>query len=407
MLLIIEPNCEGHHIHYARWMVGEAISCGYDVVFATSPYCMEHHLYEDLREECGERVQSLDIPLEGKKTEPRNVADMIWQDYRYYRAFADCYRQLSRYRSPDYVFLPYDYCLYSASVLGSPFGGTPWGGMILRPTFHLQEMGVSAPKSRLRQAKTMLLLRLLRKDRSLRALYTFDETLIRYFRQRDPESGRRLLSLPEPVELDGSHSRESARRTLGISQEDYVILVYGVLDSSKGIGALLAASAEHEFPESAALLLAGSQKDEIKDLLAGDQAKRLRKDERLYEQDRFLYGEDEYAMFEAADVVWVGYEGQYVSSGVLLQAAMAGLPVVACDEGLIGWLTKSRKLGIVVNTADTRAVARALSTLAQNPELAAEFGENGRRFSVRHGVDNFRRKLRERVFSQPLPGPPL
>jgi glycosyltransferase involved in cell wall biosynthesis len=132
----------------------------------------------------------------------------------------------------------------------------------------------------------------------------------------------------------------------------------------------------------------------------------LRKGGRLYEQDRFLYGEDEYAIFKAADVVWVGYEGQYVSSGVLLQAAMVGLPIVACDEGLIGWLTKSRELGIVVNTADMQAVAKTLSTLAQNPELAAKFGENGRQVSVRHGVDNFRREIREKVFSRRLSGSP-
>ncbi len=388
-------------MHYARWIVGEAVSCGHDVLFVTSPYCLEHPVFAKLREECGERVRTSTLPLQEKKPEPRRTVDLMRQDFHYYRVFADCYRRLSQDHSLDYVFLPYDYCLYATAILGSPFGGTSWGGLILRPTFHLREMGVRAPRTRLRRAKTGMLLRLLRKDRTLRAVYAFDESLIGYVLERAPDLSERLCFLPEPVELDGSHTRKSARQVLGIPQDAIVALVYGVLDSTKGIDALLDASARREFPEAVSLLLAGPQNDEVRELLDGVQAGKLRESGRLHEHDRFLHGDDEHAVFKAADLVWIGYRGQYVASAVSLQAAMAGLPVVACEEGFIGRMTKDYGLGIVVDTSDVRAVARAISKLVRDRELADKLGKNGKRLSVRHNVENFRRMLREEVFSEP------
>lgn len=386
-------------MHYARWIVSEAVACGHDVLFVTSPYCLEHPVYAKLREECGERVRTSTLPLQEKKPESRRTVDLIRQDFHYYRVFADCYRRISQDRPPDYVFLPYDYCLYATAVLGSPFGGTPWGGIILRPTFHLREMGVRAPRARLRRAKTGMLLRLLRKDRTLRAAYAFDESLIGYVLGREPDLIERLRFLPEPVELDGSHTRKSARQALGIPQDAIVVLVYGMLDPTKGIDALLDASARREFPEEMSLLLAGPQNDEVRGLLAGVQASKLSESGRLHEHDRFLHGDDEHAVFKAADLVWIGYRGQYVASAVSLQAAMAGLPVVACEEGFIGRMTKDYGLGIVVDVSDTQAVAGAISALARDRTLAIELGENGYRLAARHSVQNFRRKIREEVFS--------
>lgn len=390
-------------MHYAHWIVSEAVACGHDVLFVTSPYCLEHPVYAKLREECGERVRTSTLPLQEKKPEPRRTVDLMRQDFHYYRVFADCYRLISWDRPPDYVFLPYDYCLYATAILGSPFGGTSWGGLILRPTFHLREMGVRAPRARLRRAKTGMLLRLLRKDRTLRAAYAFDESLIGYVLGRAPDLSERLCFLPEPVELDGSHTRESARQALGIPQDAIVVLVYGVLDHTKGIDALLDASAWREFPEEVSLLLAGPQNDEVRELLDGVQAGKLRESGRLHEHDRFLHGDDEHGVFKAADLVWIGYREQYVASAVSLQAAMAGLPVVACEEGFIGRMTKDYGLGIVVDISDVRAVARAISKLVRNRELAYKLGKNGKRFSVRHSVENFRRMLGEEVFSESPP----
>ena len=62
---------------------------------------------------------------------------------------------------------------------------------------------------------------------------------------------------------------------------------------------------------------------------------------------------------------------------------------MACDEGLIGWLTRNHELGLTVDIGDERAVAAAISELARNEELSRKLRENGRRFSMQHTVDQF------------------
>ncbi len=385
-------------MNYVRWFSRGAVDRGYKVWLATSVRCLEHPAYLALQAECEDRLRTVTLAEDKAKSDARGVLDSTKMQIHYRRLFGECYRRLSRDERPDYVFIPYlDYCAYAMALFGSPFRSAPWGGLVITPTFHLRKNDIGEPDSLLQRIKEKAFLRLLR-DRSLRAVFTFDETLIQHVRQsRRPELANRLRFLPEPAELRGPHSPESARRALGIPADAIVVLVYGVLDLSKGIDALLASTKDDQFPEGISILLVGPQDAEVRRLLASPQAKILRETRRLYEFDKFVHGEDEHAVFQAADLVWVGYRRQYISSGVLIQAAMAGLPVVACDEGLIGWLTRRHDLGIIVRVDDTRAVAGAISRLARNRELSARFGENGRRFSKVHDVAHFSRAVGEEL----------
>lgn len=53
------------------------------------------------------------------------------------------------------------------------------------------------------------------------------------------------------------------------------------------------------------------------------------------------------------------------------------------------------------NIVDARGVVKAISKLVRDREPANKLGKNGERLSVRHNVENFRRMLREEVFSEP------
>lgn len=388
-LLIIEPHWEGHHLRYLCWIAREAVARGYYVYLATSPATLKHPLCIALREECAEPLRTLTLPAGEAKPSARGVIGLARLEFRYWSMFAECYRQLSKEERLDYVLVPYlDYCTYATAILGTPFEGTPWGGIVTHPTFHLNEASVGALGSGLQWIKERLLLRLLR-DQSLRVLFTFDELLVQHVRQRRPDIAGRLRFLPEPTELSGTLSREESRQMLGIPDDATVVLVYGKLDPSKGIDALLDAMEEKQFPEEIGLLLAGRQDPAVRNLLTLPRARMLRGAGRIYEVDKFLHGEDEHTVFRAADIAWIGYRNQYTTSGVLLQAATLGLPVVACDEGLIGWLTRKHDLGIVVTVDDAQAVTQAISRLTRDQNLVERFAENGRRFSAAHDVKNF------------------
>lgn len=389
-LLLIEPHWEGHNMRYVAWISAEATRRGYDVWLATSDSFFGHPLYQEIQAACGGLIKP--IPLIGQGGKP--FKGRLGYKFHYHRMFASLYRSLQKQgTSPDYILIPYlDYCAHAAGILGSPFKDTPWGGIFINPDFHLEKMGVQAPRDYSRRIKEKLLFKLLAVE-SLNAVFTFDELLLRYAHEKSPDLAKKIRFLPEPVDLGGGDSREEARRRLSLSPTETVILVYGVIDHSKGLDLLFHSVSRKEFPKDVTLLVAGPQDEEMKSLLSSPLAGELRESGRLRERDEFLHGPEEHAVFLASDVVWVGYRGQYISSGVLLQAGMAGLPIVACNEGLIGWLAGNYDLGLTVDPNNSTEVATAVSKLARDKPLAARLGKNGEAHSRGHTVERFTRAL--------------
>lgn len=398
VLMLFEPHCSGHRMQYVKWIARSAVADGYDVQLATFPESLSHPLYLAMQEECQGRVKVMILPgneelRKGRLLDRCGLSNLVKRELTYRRSYATFFRQLLPHQRPDFVFVPYlDYCSHAVALLGSPFGEVTWGGIVMRPSFHLEPMGIPGPYSRLHRIKEKLFLRLFR-DKRLKALFSIDEALVRYVQQIRPGLSKRLRFLPDPAELSGTVPRESSRQRLGIPDDAMVVLVYGSLTLRKGIDTLLRAAEEHNFPREVHILLAGRQDREVRALLLSSPAKALREAGRLHEQDRFLSEEDEYMVFKASDVVWLGYRGHYAMSGVLVQAGMMGLPVVACAEGVVGWLTLKHELGVAVSVDDVEAVSRAIAELAGSPEAAASYGENGKHFSALHTAEDFSRAI--------------
>lgn len=397
-LTILEPHCSGHRMQYVRWIAQEALSRGHRVNLVTLSSCLDHPLYLVMQRECGGRIRTTVFPhsehlnseawLEGQGT-----VGLVRREFIYYRLFSTYFRGLCNEERSDLIFVPYlDYCAHAVGLLGSPFGSAPWGGIVLRPSFHFAYVSVEGPVSKLHPFKKRLFFRMLGNKR-LRRLFTIDETLVRYVDQNKPSLSGKLRFVPDPVQINGTQSRAQARQRLGISNDAVVLLVYGALSLRKGVDALLSAAQQSDFPSEVVILLAGRQDKEVRHLLASPQGAALRESGRLHELDRFLSDEEEYAVFGAADMVWLGYRGHYTMSGVLVQAGMMGLPLVACKEGLIGWLTHEHRLGLPIAIDDVRAVVGAIKRLARDRGLSKDFGKNGRKASVEHKVENFARRI--------------
>jgi glycosyltransferase involved in cell wall biosynthesis len=381
-------------MRYVAWISAQASRLGYEVRLATSDAFFDHPFYRKMQAASEGGIEG--VPLAGQGGKP--FRGVLGYRFHYHRMFSGLYRRLKKQGvAPDYIMVPYlDYVAHAAGVAGSPFGDTPWGGIFINPHFHMREMGVEAPRDLQSRLKEKLFFRLLTVE-TLKAVFTFDDLLLRYARAKSPARSGKVRLLPEPAELAGGSSREEARGRLSISPSETVILVYGVLDGSKGLDRLLESARLSGFPEDATLLIAGPQDGATKELLASPLARRLREAGRLRERDEFFHGPEEHSLFLASDIVWVGYRGQYISSGVLLQAGMASLPVIACDEGLIGWLTRNHHLGLSVNPENPKEVAAAVSKLVRNRSLAAKLGANGKEHSKNHTTERFARALEEEL----------
>ncbi len=392
-ILIIEPFVSGHHGVYLQWIVQGLIARGHGVIVATFEESLRHPTVQAILSTHDKKISFIISPLRKYDTSAHNPFKMIHKMIKFRYIFQDFYKRTIQNTQVDFVFLPYlDYCTYAFAILGSPFGRTPWAGLVMRAGFHHAAFGVKAPTSGIDSLKERLFFHLLRHS-FLRALFTIDLALKEYTENQTPHQSSRLVYMPDMTETKRSMNREQARQALGIPEDGFLILVYGLLTMRKGIETLIASTEDNNFPSEGHLLFAGKQDEEVESFLRSPLGTKLKKSGRFHQKNRYLNTDEENMVFSAADVVWLGYQGHYHMSGVLVQAGLMGLPVLACEEGLIGWLTKRYTSGLVVPISSPSAIAEAIGELSRNATVAQQYGENGCLAYASHTLENCSRIL--------------
>lgn len=384
-ILIIEARLSGHHPVYLERIATGLANAGHNLTLAFSSQDTDNFYINYIRQRFSNLVTIHlidDRRISAALTSRMGIAG---REIAIRRLFAETFRQVDIGHKVDHVLLPYlDYCLYAIALLGPPFNDTQWSAISMRPAFHYLYSDVIAPKPKYAAIKELLFFRLL-SDRTLKRLLTIDEPLHDYVVMRRPDLCSRISYLPDPAEMHGSHTYESARSKLNIKDEQKVILVYGAIDARKGLEELLAALDDQSMPEHIALLIVGKQSNWAKSHLSGDIGQRLKAQGRLYELDSFVDDDTQQMVFSAADLVWLGYKYHYAMSGVLILAALAKKTVVSTNEGLIGWYTRKYNLGFDFDSNELKAVLTKAFTLAA-PEKAIDLNFPNHSWSNAHRI---------------------
>ena len=194
-LLIIEPHFDGHRGGYVTWIAKAAADRSLSVKIATLAANLSHPLLGPLQELLGENLELIVLDKEEAVRSPESVVNLVFKEFRYWRLLKKLYEQSTGPSSSVTIFVPYlDYCANAIALLGSPFGVTPWSGIVMRQAFHFREAGVKGNETSLRWVKHRLFKRLLR-SQYLRSLFTLDESLVKY-RIGQQAKGRREDCLP-------------------------------------------------------------------------------------------------------------------------------------------------------------------------------------------------------------------
>ena len=398
--MIYEPISTGHRMHYVRW-IAESLAAhdGQKITLVTAQQSVDHDAVHMLRAMLGDKLDIHVAPelasiLGSEAAQRGGMVAKVRQEARHLGCLRRAVREIGRQRMVDLVFLPYmDYSLRVLGLIRAPFGGIPWAGIPLRPRFHMEAMGIAAPRKWYYGLEQRLFVRMLRSG-SLAGVFCIDPFLVSHLQKLSPAAAANVAYLPDPADKMGSETRETARRSLGIPDDRVVVLVFGTLSLRKGVGVLVDAARDPAVPDNVTLLLAGAQSVDVADYMRRPEVADLTRAGRLVALNRFLGKDDEARVFKAADIVWLGYRGHYESSGVQIQAAQAGLPVLASNEGLVGRLTEDRTSGLTVPVDRTGDVAGALSRLAADAGLRDLCGKNGRESFADHTPENFRAIIR-------------
>jgi glycosyltransferase involved in cell wall biosynthesis len=360
-VIIFEHDLTGHHGVYLVEIVSGYASREVQVQLVISTDSLKHDAIERIRA-IGEkylRIAAFDFNRQEKWL--RSLGHSGSQ-LAFWLAFRRMHRSLASSAKPA-VLLPYaDYLVYAIGLLGSPFGSSKWKGICVRPSFHLQKLGIRAPAPRLAKVKEWLFKRACLQA-TLSMMYTIDPLLAPYLQDSAACSHARLTYLPEPVANVGSEvGKIEAKALLGIPACNYVILVYGVIDERKGLRTLIGALSQPNVPRQFHLLIAGLQTATSIARVESTEAALLKQQGRVTLANEFVSQELEEKLFLACDCVWLGYEGHYGMSSVMLKAAKYRREVLATRDGLIGYFTEKHTLGKAIDASNIASVRAELDS---------------------------------------------
>lgn len=369
-ILIVEPWFTGHLGVYVERLVRYAVSLGHQVDLATSDQGMSAPIAKTILEALapnGGRV--FEFPAK-TKAGPYPMFGQQVQLWRLYRAWFVAAGGSASY---EIVVVPYgDTIIYAMALLGSPFPETDSALILMRVSAHFEKLGISNRHSVIGRGTRSLLLRLavLRANRC--SFMTIDESWRMFQKQTEGNYlAKRIQWAPDPgnsllLETKPAMPAAELRQRYGISDNAFLILGYGAINSRKGVDSLVRAMTLPSMPANVVILLAGVSDQATKDSLkaAG---------EHLFEQslvwiEKFLSCEEEAEVVRIADAVWLGYRDHDFMSGVMVLAGQGKKPIIACRNGVIGYLAAKTGLGVTVDVDDPDSVVEAVRKIVRDTE---------------------------------------
>ncbi len=396
---IFEPEAEGHHMVYVEHIVRALLSRGHEVHLALTDRARAHPAFLAIPAELRDRIRLWPMPdteTDANASDLRRIRDQFKRRADYATAFAaipvrlDCCFMLNL----DRADLP-------LALLGSPFGKVPFSGFLMGRQFHSPKVGVKTQALRRRDKSAEPVFHRMLKIPWLKKVISVDETLVQYAQQEHLRGSEKVVHVPDATYIDPGAFRGDARAELGLAPSDIALLAYGSLSMRKGVQEAIDGVRAAGNP-NLKLIIAGKQDEEVRGLLA-----RLPAGVSIIERAGFLSAEEESMMFQACDVVWVGYRHWFGMSGVLLQAGALAKPVLAMDEGLVGFLVEKHQLGWTVDISSPQAVGGALREIVEGVEERVLRGQNGLRYAEGRTPEAFGLATAEVIESTVPLGPAL
>lgn len=204
---------------------------------------------------------------------------------------------------------------------------------------------------------------------------------------RNPE---KYLVMPDPSPTPPEIPKESVRKSFGIPEDGRYIGCSGAITREKGVIDLIQAfrDAIPKIDPNEKLLFAGKFSEDVKSYVASHCADLIRSG-RLYCIDRRLSEHEMDSVIRNFDILCAAQYWRPGSSGMLIRAAAAGVPVIARDRYWSGRIVPMFGLGWTCQTWDVKhfsiAIIRCFNDLSdyQPPPTASRFVEF-------HSIENFK-----------------
>jgi glycosyltransferase involved in cell wall biosynthesis len=394
-ILIFEPSAGGHQMHHVNLIVQSCSKAGIEgLTLLTTPNSLRHPSADALRQRANGGCLNIETvnPSENSYRLLDRVHPTLRQQFLHSSLLRRALLQCGGRKRFSHIFVPFfdAHVLWPLSLRLSSVEGISISGIVMRTKHHMPHMGVEIePRPFLKAEKFVYKLALRRKD--VCKLFTLDPFFADYAKND------RVVYIPDPATFSPSTSRSRARESLGIADDQFMILVYGLLDQRKAVPALLKAMTDARVSKNVGVLLAGVQKLEVQSCVDGPIGQALCSDGRLIVRNGYVPEDEEDNLFCAADVVWICYVNAEGPSGVLAKAGRAARPVISSSKGVCGRIVRDGKFGWLANPHCVESVGAAIrAAYAEIPQREEASRNVARRFE-KHTPENFARPIVEHL----------
>ena len=293
-----------------------------------------------------------------------------------------------RERPSDLVFMSFEHIAGALAARRPLPAPTRLHALTLRPTLHYPALG--SPPRDLRERARMLVKRAgtaaALRHPALDTVLTLDPTAADPLARLGPV---RTVAVPDPVpEGAPDAGRDAVRAAYAVPPGRHLVVLPGRIDGRKGAPVLMEALARLPPAVADRLAVVVAGRVVLADRPAFDAAVgRARRRAWVTVRDERLADAALAALVAAADLVVLPYDRHVGSSGFLMRAAGAGVPVLTQAYGLMGHLVRTEGLGSTtrVTPAD---LALALSDMTATGRAGFD-RERALRFARARSTDAF------------------
>jgi glycosyltransferase involved in cell wall biosynthesis len=268
----------------------------------------------------------------------------------------------------------------------------PVSGMYMTATEHYGSLfgaNLSRGERLFAHVKRLVVSRLLSR-RKITAIHVFDEFVPAFYQRH--AKGHKVIAIPDFAPMP-TESRQPDGMESWLAAPNRFSL-FGAIEDRKGIFPLLDGLMLLDAGQASGISLAllgrfqGHTRDRFNEVM--ESLRQARPEIRVAVVDRFVDDEEILWLCRNSTAIMMPYQRHRGSSGVLVWAAHARVPVLAQSFGLMGREVNDHKLGIAVNSEDPVAIAEGLKALiaqADEPYDAAAIT-----WAERHTAEEFARQ---------------
>jgi len=390
-ILIFDLEVGGHHPGYLRHLLRYWPDDGAHLLFVVSPEFAAQH--ENVVQTASQ-AQVTWLPITERelawyKASKNSLVQWAWVEWRLYCRYA------AKTKADQGLVMYMDrFQLPLALQLSLP---CQTSGIFFRPKFHYKHFADHTPArgEAWRALREQWLWRGALRHSKLKTLFCLDPFAVDPLRTLSRNTN--VIALSDPIEWYPQQATTTATmcQDLGIDAKRKLLLLFGMLDRRKGIYQVLAAVEQLPPAQQAqlTLLLVGPLAEADRAAVTAlIDALRSTSAVQILLRDQFIEDAAIQLYFGLADLILALYQRHVGMSAVLVRAAAAGKPVLASDYGLMGEIVRRRGLGVVVDSADTTAIAKEIVKFCEHP--AAAFDQSATsRFAAENTAERFAQSL--------------